>query len=248
MLPSQGGKAPQSLPALGDREGPQSCWCLAVASVDRCIVGLEYHLPQGKSPFVCTECLTDLQGLGVEMEVVQVIWGWSQSCAAERHVLALTPVLGVVSSSGAQCSPDFQRGRRELGWSMVDRAAFLVASGVLWFCSSRQDQTLQDASGVAVPGAAKAVWGTASAARGPQPSFIGKQRTIWTPASCLHHDSGVCIYGTLFHIKEIWSDSRAVGTLTVGGKCFNWNISSHFLCSFYHFWSNFLSSESLRMG
>ena len=56
--------------ALGDREGPQSCWCSAVASVDRCIVGLEYHLPQGKSPFVCTECLTDLQGLGVEKEVV----------------------------------------------------------------------------------------------------------------------------------------------------------------------------------
>ena len=36
-------------------------------------MGMEYHLPQGKSPFVCTECLTDLQGLGVEKEIVLVI-------------------------------------------------------------------------------------------------------------------------------------------------------------------------------
>ena len=205
---------------------------------------MEYHLPQGKSPFVCTECLTDLQGLGVEKEIVLVIWGWSQSCAAEGHVLALVQVLRVVSS-GAQCSPNFQRGRRELGWSMVDGPAFLVASGVLWFCSCCPDQTLQDASGT-VLGAAKAIWGKALAARGPQPSFIGKQRTTWDPASCSRYVSGVCIYRTLFHIKEIWSDSRAVGTLAVGG--IDWNISSHFQCSFYQFWSNFLSSESLWMG
>lgn len=44
-----------------------------------------------------------------------------------------------------------------------------------------------------------------------------KQRTTWNPASCSHCVSGVCIYRTLFHIKEIWSDSRAVGTLAVGG-------------------------------
>ena len=136
---------------------------------------------------------------------------------------ALARVLGVVSS-GAQCGPDFQRGRKGLGWSMVDGPAFLVGSGVLWFCSCCPDQTLQDASGT-VLGAAKAVWGKALAARGPQPSFTGKQRTAWNLASCLHHDSGVCIYRTLFHIKEIWTDSRAVGTLAVGG--INWNISSH---------------------
>ena len=176
MFPSQDGKAPQSLPAPGQ---PVTVKDPLVLLMFGCSIGGQMHcgngdhLPQGKSPFVYTECLTDLQGLGVEKEIVLVIWGWSQSCATEGLVLALVQVLRVVSS-GAQCSPEFQRGRRELGWSMVDGPAFLVASGVLWFCSCCPDQTLQDASGT-VLGAAKAVWGKALAARGPQPSFIGNK-------------------------------------------------------------------------
>ena len=72
MFPSQDGKAPQSLPAPGQSVTVKDLPVLLMFGC-RCIMGMEYHPPRGKPPFVCTECLTDLQGLGVEKEIVLVI-------------------------------------------------------------------------------------------------------------------------------------------------------------------------------